>query len=337
MVQEISQKLIALGFILALVIFSIITIRPIILSIFAGLILAYIFYPTYKRILKVVREKNISATIIVLLLLFILFIPMWFLFPIIARQIFDAYVYSQNMDITGTFQNFLASQVSKDALVVISNFFSHSTNLIFTKLSNILLDLPNILLQLVVVLFVFFFGMRDGEKLKEYIKGVSPFSKQLEENLSTNFKSITNSVIYGHIVVGIIQGILTGIGLLIAGVPNMLMLTVIAIFASVLPILGSWLVWIPAVIYLFVSGHTGSAIFLLLYCAIIVSWIDNILRPYIISRRTNLSSGVVFVGMIGGLIAFGIMGLVLGPLLLAYLIVIADAFRDKKLTEFFSK
>ena len=337
MVQEISKKLIVLGFILALVVLSLVTIWPIVISILTGLILAYIFTPVYTRVLGVVKEKNISAIIIVLLLLFLLFLPAWFLFPVISRQIFDAYVYSQSLDLTSIFQKLLSSQVSKDALVVITNFVSHSTNFIFTSLSNILLDLPNILLQLVVILFVFFFGMRDGEKLKEYIKGISPFSKQLEDSLSEQFKGITKSVIFGHVVIGILQGILTGIGLFIAGVPNMLMLTVIAVFAAIIPILGAWLVWIPVVIYLFASGHTGPAIFLLLYCGILVSWVDNILRPYIVSRRTNLSSGIVFVGMIGGLISFGVMGLVLGPLILAYLIVIADAFREKKMTEFFAK
>lgn len=337
MVQETSKKFIVFGLIILLLALSFFVVWPVLLSVIAGLILSYIFYPVYKFVLRIVKERNISALIVVLLFLFIIFLPVWFLFPIVARQIFDAYAYSQKIDLIGSLRNILPQELSKDMLSILGNFTSNSVNIIFSKLSNIILDLTNILLQFVVVIFIFFFGMRDAEKLKEHVKGISPFSPAVEKNISTRFKDITNSVIFGHIVVGIIQGILTGVGLFIAGVPNALLLTVLATFAAVLPVIGAWLVWIPVSIYLLASGHSTAGIFLILYGGIFISWIDNILKPYIISRKSNISSAVVFIGMIGGLIVFGVMGLILGPLILAYLIVLFDAYKNKSLTEFFSK
>lgn len=334
--EKTFKKLIVAAILLMLVVISLMTIWPIFISILTGLILGYIFYPAYKLVLKVVKEKNISSLVIVLLILFLLFIPLWFLFPVVVKQLVDAYSYSQQVDLSTLVGNLLPSTVSKDSTVMINTFISKTVNSLFAKVSDSLLNIPELLLQAAVILFVFFFAMRDGEKLKEYAKGISPFSHSVEENLSKQFKDITNSVIYGHIIVGVIQGVLTGIGLFIFGVPGALLLTVIAILAAVIPIIGAWLVWIPAAIFLFTIGHTGAGIGLFLYGAILVSWVDNILRPYIVSRRSNVSSAVVLIGMIGGLIVFGVIGLVIGPLVLAYLIVLLDAYKNKKLVEFFS-
>jgi predicted PurR-regulated permease PerM len=330
------KKLIIAGSILALIILSLIVVWPILISIITGLLLAYILSPLYNFAFKFIKEKNISAVIIVLLLIFLLFIPIWFLFPIVTRQIFDSYTYSQKIGFSAIIGKILPEALSTDTTAMINSFISKIVNLIFSSFSDSLLNIPNLLLQIAVILLVFFFAMRDADKLKKYIKDISPFSKSLEENLEKQFRDITNSVVYGHIVLGIIQGILTGIALFILGIQNALLLTIIAIFAAIIPILGAWLVWVPVVIYLFISGRTGAAIFLLLYGSILVSWIDNLLLPYIVSRKANVSSAVVLVGMLGGLFVFGILGLILGPLILSYLVILLDAYKNKKLAEFFS-
>jgi predicted PurR-regulated permease PerM len=308
---------------------------PIALSVIGGLILGYIFYPVYKVVLRVVKEKNISALIIVLLILFLIFIPLWFLFPVVSSQIFDAYLYTQKVDFSSLLSGILPEAVSKDTTSLVNGFISNLVNSLFSKFSQILLNIPDLLLQAAVILFVFFFAMRDGEKMKEFAKGISPFAPHTEESISKQFKEITGSVIYGHIVVGIIQGLLTGAGLYLFGVPQVLLLTLLACLASVMPIIGAWLIWIPAVVYLLISGHTEAGVALFLWGAILVSWVDNILRPYIVSRRSNVNSGIVLVGMIGGLLIFGVLGLILGPLILSYLIVLLDAYKNKKLSAFF--
>jgi predicted PurR-regulated permease PerM len=337
MVNEQMFKRFIVGSLIAiLLIAAFIIIWPIFLSIITGMILAYICFPVYKIVLKVVREKNIASFIILLMIIFILFLPIWFLAPLVTRQAFDAYTYFQKTDISGIIGKILPASISVDTLSMINSFVSKSANAIFSKVSDSILNISDIILQALVILIVFFFSMRDWVKLKDYVKQLSPFSSTFEKSLEKQFKDITNSVIFGHIIIGVLQGLFTGLGLWIAGVQQPLLLTIVAIFAAILPVVGAWLVWIPAAIYLFSIGHTTAALGLFLYGAIFISWIDNVLRLFIISRRTSVSSAIIFIGMFGGLLTFGVMGLILGPLVLAYLIVLLDAYKDKKLTEFFT-
>ena len=307
---------------------------PISTAIITGLILAYIFYPVYMRIFSVVKEKTISAIIVILLVLFIIFLPLWFILPLLARQVFDLYLFVQTLDIYSFFLKPFPSLAGTDSSVTLSNslrnFISNIVTATLSSASKIFLNFPAFALKVVVVFFVLFFGMRDAERFTDYVKSLSPFSKNTEKDISNKFKDITSSVIRGYVIVGILQGLLTGLGLFILGVPQALILTLVAIFTSIIPVLGAWVIWVPAVIYLFVSGHLVKAILLAIYGGLFVSWIDNILRPYIVSRKTKISSAIILIGMIGGLLVFGILGLIIGPLILSYFLLILDAYRNRK-------
>lgn len=314
-------------------------IKPIVLSIFAGLILAYIFSPIYRRVYRTIRARNTAATLMCLLVLLIIIVPLWFIIPVIVQQIFDLFNISQNIDFASIVKNLFPSsapEFQEKLTTVIIQFTGNIASSIFSYLIGLLQDLPSLLLNLAVVLFVFFFALRDQESLKEFVSGISPFRKDKEAVLVARFKDITSSIIYGYIIVGIIQGLALGLGLLIFGVPKALTLTILGTFASMLPMVGPWFVWIPVAIGLLIAGKTGAAILFAAYCIVFVSTIDNILRPYIVSRKTGVSSVVVLVGMIGGLFVFNIMGLILGPLILAYLVLFLKAYKDGTLSDMFS-
>ena len=106
---------------------------------------------------------------------------------------------------------------------------------------------------------------------------------------------------------------------------------------SIIPIIGSWVVWLPVGIFLLIDGQTFSAIFLLLYGAIFVSTIDNIIRPYILSRQSDLPIALSVIGTIGGLYFFGIAGILLGPLILAYVLIIIEFYKEGKLKDLFNR
>jgi len=127
---------------------------------------------------------------------------------------------------------------------------------------------------------------------------------------------------------GVIQGLVIAIGLFIFGVPNALLLSLLAVVAGILPIVGPMLVWIPVVAYLFLQANTLAAVGILIF-GIIGSNIDNILRPFLVSKMAKIHSGVVLVGMIGGLFLFGILGLILGPLILSYLLIILEVYIER--------
>ena len=140
------------------------------------------------------------------------------------------------------------------------------------------------------------------------------------------------SVIFGQIIIGIFQGIFTGIGLFIFKAPSPLILSIVAIFVGIIPLIGPWLVWFPVAIYLLLlSGNTFGGIGLMIYGLIIISWIDTIVRPLIVSKTAKVSSPIVLIGMVGGLFVFGILGLIIGPLILSYISLILEMYKDKKL------
>jgi predicted PurR-regulated permease PerM len=127
------------------------------------------------------------------------------------------------------------------------------------------------------------------------------------------------------------------LGLYFLGVPKALTLTVIAAIVSIIPVLGTWLVWFPVGIILLITGNTFSGIFVLLYGAFFVSLIDNLLRPYILSKKSSLHIVLSVIGTIGGLYLFGIVGLILGPLILAYVVIIIEFYKEGKLNELFTR
>lgn len=341
MIDENSFKKISFFILLAiLTILSFIMLWSILTSVITGLLLAYVFYPAYKKTLSIFKEKNISAFIIILLVFVIIFLPLWFLMPFVFNQLFDIYLYMQKInlqDIVKMLSPYVSElNLSKDFTASLNSFIINFAGKLFSSSTAFIINIPSLLLKTVVVLFIFFFGMRDGEILIKYLIELSPFSKHAEKEFVEKFRGITDSVIYGFVVIGILQGILTGLGLFIFGIPHSILLTVIAIIAAMIPVLGAWLVWIPAVVYLFISGKTVFAVILLVYCAVIVSWIDNILRPHIVAKRVQISSAVIFVGMIGGLLFMGVLGLILGPLILAYLLLILDAYKERRINKLFS-
>ncbi|MBM3232233.1 AI-2E family transporter [Candidatus Pacearchaeota archaeon] len=333
------RRIFVYAVLLILAIATFLIIKPIVLSIFGGLILAYIFSPLHKIVYRTTHARNISATIMCALVLIIIIVPLWFTIPLIVQQIFDLFNLSQNIDYSQIVSRIFSSstpEFNEKITTIIIQFTGNLASTIFDYFVGLLQILPTVLLNLAVILFVFFFALRDQESLKEFVAGISPFRKDKEAVLVTRFRDITSSIIYGYIVVGVIQGLALGLGLLIFGVPKALTLTVLGIFASMLPMIGPWFIWIPITITMMVSGNVGIALAFAVYCGFFVSTIDNILRPYIVSRKAGVSSVVVLVGMIGGLFVFNIIGLILGPLILAYLILFLKAYKDGTLSDMFS-
>ncbi len=333
------KKITTTVILITLVVLSFFLIKPILKSIIWGIILAFIFTPVYTWVNKKINSKTISASLICVLLLSAIILPLWFLTPIAINQSVKIYVASQQLNFVSLLKNifpsfFTSEQFSVEFGSIISSFVTKSTNSLMNYLSELILNFPSIVLNLFVVFFTFFFVLRDKELLIEYIKSLLPFSKEIEKKLFESSKGITISVIYGQVVVGIIQGLIAGIGFFIFKAPNALLLTSLAILGGIFPIIGPFIVWVPVSIYMFIGGNTFQAMGILLF-GIFSSSIDNVLRPIIISRRTRMPSSLVLIGMVGGVFMFGILGLILGPLILAYLMIILEIYRDKKSPEVF--
>lgn len=316
-------------------------IRPVFLSIVGGLILAFIFFPVYRIVVRVVRNKTVSAAIVTILVLAVLILSLWFLMPIMSQQVFQVFQLSQSLDINGLIATLFptaSEQFTAQINTAINSAFSKVASVILDALISFLVDFAVVALHILLMAFVFFFTLRDHEKLGNFVSGLSPLNKIQERKLVNQFKEITSSLVYGQIVIGFIQGILTGLGLLVFGVPNALVLTVLAIIFGIIPLIGPGIVYLPVGIYLLVSGNNPIvAMLFLAYNLLFVSTIDNFLRSHWISKKTQTSQAIVLIGMVGGLFIFGILGLILGPLILAYFITFLNAYKDKTLSSLFTQ
>lgn len=177
--------------------------------------------------------------------------------------------------------------------------------------------LGNGVLQLSLSVFILFFLYRDGEALAQRMDtAMQRIGGERARTLLKLAGSTVKGVVYGILGTAIAQGILAGIGFLIAGVPGALLLGLITFFLSVVP-MGPPLLWIPAAAWLYYQGEVGWAIFLVVWGAAVISSVDNFLKPYLISQGAAMPFILVLLGVLGGLVAFGFVGVFLGPTLLA--------------------
>jgi predicted PurR-regulated permease PerM len=323
-----------------LIVLSFFLLKPILLSIIVGIILAFIFNPVYNWIFKITKLQNLSAGLICVLLILLIFLPLWFFTPIFIEQSFEVYLASQQMDFVTPLKNifpslFASEEFSAEIGSVLYSFVTKMTNSLVNLLSQLILNFPTIFLQLIVTFFTFFFVLRDKDIIVSYLQSILPFSKDIEKKLFESSKGITSSVIYGQVIIGMIQGLIVGLGLFIFNIPNALFLTLLASLAGIFPIIGTTIVWLPIVIYLFIKGSTFSAIGITMF-GITSNVIDNVIRPAFVSKKTRMHPLLVLIGMIGGLFLFGILGFIIGPLIIAYVLIILEIYRLKKTSGIFT-
>ena len=189
-----------------------------------------------------------------------------------------------------------------------------------------------LLLNLFVMLYAMFFFLRDGGVILEKIFYYTPLSHEDEERVLERLTSVTRATIKGTLVIGIIQGTLAGLGFWAAGLDGAAFWGTIMTVLSVVPGIGAALVWVPAVIYLFIIGHTGTAVLLLVWCAAVVGTVDNLLRPRLVGKDAKMPDLLILIGTLGGLFLFGPIGFIIGPLVCGLFLTVWDiygtTFRD---------
>lgn len=324
------DRLIAFGIFLILAIVSFMIIKPFIAAIFLALLLASILKPLYNFLNKKINKPTISAFIITILTIAVIAIIAVISIEIVATQVMDFYAYTKTTDIMAPMKAIMVKLISIDPTQFSFLFdvaIEKGTSYILNFLSNLIFEVPLILMQGIVTFFTMFYFLRDGDVILDFFKSVLPFKEEVKNRFIERFKEITNGVIRGSILIGIIQGMTAGIGFYIFGVKGAFVLTLMAIILSILP-LGSWILWVPIGIDFIVSGDTFSGIGLLVYGAIIVTYIDNILKPYLIGSRINLSPVITVLGMLGGVMVFGFIGLFVGPIILSYLLLVMEFYRS---------
>jgi len=172
------------------------------------------------------------------------------------------------------------------------------------------------------MLYAMFFFLIDGRALLNRVLYYVPLTPQDEARLVARFVSVTRATLKGALFIAIVQGLLAGVAFLLAGVPGAAFWAAIMTVLSMIPAVGAALVWIPAVIYLFVVGHTLAALGLLAWCVLVVSTVDNLLRPRLVGRDTRMPDLLVLLSTLGGILLFGAVGVIVGPIVASLFVTV---------------
>ncbi|CAN2043556.1 Predicted PurR-regulated permease PerM [Candidatus Magnetomoraceae bacterium gMMP-1] len=345
---KLNQAHYFLFFLIFIVIFACYKIiQPYLHSIILALILSTVFRPIYHKIEKILKgRKNFAAFFSCIFLTILVVLPLGLMLialiqqgvdsfhaihdwvaagkfkmllenPIIVKVIetFDKFL----PDIKKYFPNFDMNDINIDAILL--KISSSTGKALLNQGGQLIGNITSVIGKFFLMIFAFFFIVRDQKKIFNFIFHLIPLSTSHETEILFRIKAVSKSVLLGTLVTAVAQGAAGGIAFWIAGLPGLFWGTAMA-FSSLIPIAGCSVIWVPAAVYLFLSGHWGYGIFMTLWCAIVVGMIDNFVRPIFMKESTDMSTLLIFFSILGGVSYFGLIGILYGPLIFGLAMVL---------------
>lgn len=312
---------------IALVIFSLYLIRSYVVTIIYGTILAYIFFPIYRLIRNLIKSKNIAAILTTLIIILIIIIPIIFVSNALINESIGFFKKVKDINIE-QFDEKISDYFNQDVRIedYLTDFLNKFSLSIAKTASDFIISLPKKFLHIFVMLFTMFYLFKDGNKFFIRIRDHIPLKESHRKDIAQKFSGVIYACLYGIVVTAFIQGALGAVGLWIFNVSNPLLWGMVMVILSMLPFIGAWLVWLPASLYKIFSGDLFNGVGLLLYGLLIVSTIDNIIRPKIIGTKGKIHPVLVLLGVLGGIEVFGLLGIIIGPLILSILEVFLELY-----------
>jgi predicted PurR-regulated permease PerM len=312
----------------------IIILKPLIFPILWAALIGMAAQPLHHSIQKRVKGDILSALVTTAILTLIILLPFIVLLEMLSIEAIQTYNIFQEWYEKGIYpplELFKSYPLGKTIWENMNYFLSHfgtTTKTTLLSLSKRVAELvlgysgeaiKNIfifIIKFVFMVIAMFFLFKDGEKWGRTILDIIPLKKEEIDILRSKFHQMIYAVFYGILLTSLAQGILAGIGYAVAGIASPVLLGAATAISSIVPIIGTTIIWIPVVGYLFLSGNAGHAIALGLWCLLVVGTIDNMIRPLFISGHSKTPLFLTILGVFGGLTAFGFIGIILGPLIL---------------------
>lgn len=312
--------------------------QPFLGELFLALVLAIVIYPAYSWLERKTKRPTLAASVTTLATGLLFLLPVSIMGVIISQEIRAAIdAFNSAIGSTGSlewFENaitFVSGKLGWDNAQTKEFLQTRIEWIGSTVLSNAVKSLQGLgswIFSSVIALVTLFFLFRGGAGVVEQSKSWVPLPPRMLDELYSEIRVLMFANVYGVLAVAVVQGGLTGIGFWFSGLASPVFWGFVAGLLSVLPFIGSAFVWGPAVLYLFSTGATTSAIILLVYGFLIVSNADNVIRPIILSESAKMNAGVMFFALLGGMQAFGLIGLFAGPLVLSMAIAVARLLRE---------
>ena len=307
-------------------------------------VVALALAPLFRRVVRLVNGRaGLAAGIMTFGALLVLVGPAIVLLVALAAQAVDLYRWASGLVQSGglaeawgrfaspmldrVLQNPLLQGIDVKGLAIkgISELSSGLAAQLGSVLKNTLLFAFNLLIMLVSLFFLF----RDGERWYTSMTGLLPFTQEQQRAIAQKFQDTFTAVINGLFVIALVQGIMTGAGLALFGVPFPVFWGFLSAILALLPIGGAALVWVPAAVYLYLAGSPLNSVLLAVWGLVLVSLPDNFLKPLLIGRKAKLPLFLLFIGILGGLRVYGFLGILVGPLIVTLLTAFVQIYRDE--------
>ncbi len=323
--------------------------KPMMNTILLGFVFSFLMYPLFKIINHKIKKPKLSSFIVCLLFVLVITTPVLIGINNLAQEVFSVGKTVSDSGALGNIENYNCSSDSifcdfVNKLMVESNFKDTIKDIIKSGLStfsayigNLLFKLPSLVLNIFMIIFMMYYLLIDGKKFVQKVYNIIPISNTHKHKLFKKTFDVLGGILFGNLAVAVIQGVLTGIGFAIFGFNAPFLWGILTMFFALIPMLGAGIVWFPASMYMIISSLMVSnmvgvwqGVGLMVYGAIIVSTLDNFIRPMLVSDKTNIHPVLVLFGVIGGLSVFGTAGIFIGPLILGMFLTLVDMYEDEK-------
>ncbi len=299
------------------------------------------FYPLYQRLLRLFRNRRgVSSLVTCLILLFAFLIPTYIVGHLVALEAihFIQMVQKDLQELLRSGDSVLFIAIRNDKIVdwlklhqtTWQPYLEEGTKLIGTTLANLINKTSKGTFQLITYLFIMFFSMyyffRDREQIEQRLKYLSPLSESYEDAIIFRFLSISRATVRGTLVIALIQGGLGAVTFWIFDIDLALFWGVIMAILSVIPIVGPYLVMYPAALLEILYGHVWQGAAIAAICAIVISNVDNVLRPRLVGPYPGMHDLLVFFSTVGGISMFGVLGFIVGPVITALFLALLDIY-----------
>jgi len=295
----------------------------------ASLLLGYVLYPLHRRL-----ETHIGGAASALSLIFAtiiaVIVPLVYIISVFVGDLRAIAAGDIDLDteaIERRLSELLGQQVDIELTDLLSTAGDQLIRVLFDGYTGVFRFALQAGIGIALTLFLLYYLLRDGPAFVEWGKDTVPLPPHVIDDLVSKIDATTWGVVIGHIVVALVQALIAGFGLWIAGIPNAVFWTFVMAVLSLLPLIGSFLVWGPASAYLVVIDEVTAGVLLAVYGVIVVSLFDNYARPILIDQQAGLNPGVILIGVAGGVYSVGFTGLFVGPIVIGVLAATLETFR----------
>ncbi|MBM4301508.1 MAG: AI-2E family transporter [Deltaproteobacteria bacterium] len=318
--------------------YSYLIIKPYLLNIFMALVLFFTAKPLYLGLTRLLRGyKVLASALTCLILLLIILVPLFSLMSIIATQALEFSSQVTKGMQSGDLWNWVAAKIDVFKLYlahlklplppgdikleqIVQTAVGKASAFVYTNAIGLIKGFTVFFFDLLLVLFIAFFMFLQGDDFITAIKELSPLDPAHNDEILRETEVTIKATLWGTVIVAFAQGTLGGVGFLIFGLPQPAFWGTVMIPASVVPVVGSSIIWGPAAVYLLFTGHIGAGVGLIIWGGVVVSVIDNVLKPILMKGSGETPSIFILFSILGGLTYFGMIGFILGPLILSFLL-----------------